>query len=203
MLGKIVSGVIISSLLTFPQTTVTSFATCEDTVNNNNNKIKDIKIQQTINHLNIQMNNIKDFGNKSYRLDKNIEEYNYIKEKVNERLDNIEKRKIEEQKKIEEERNSYNIDFLLTYYSKHPSENNGYTKTAMGTELREGILASCYYSLGTTIEFEDGRRYRVEDRGAKSIFSNPNRLDVFVDTYNQDYVRGLGVTKIRGKIVEE
>ena len=205
MLGKIVSGVIISSLLTFPQTTVTSFANeCKDTVNGNkNNKIlEDANEQRLINDLNVQLFNIKDFCNKCYKLDKDIEEYKSIKQKVEARLKQIEERELEEQKRMEEEKNSYNIDFLLTYYSRHPSENAGYNCTASGSELREGIVANNNYPLGTLIQLEDGRIFEVADRGGTKHFNNWSRLDVFVDTYNQEYVRNLGTTKIKGKVIK-
>lgn len=135
------------------------------------------------------------------KLHRDIKAKELITQKVNERIDSqIKRLEEQEQKRIEEE-NSYNIDFVLTYYSRHTSENGGFNCTAKGTPLREGIVANNFYPMGTKIILEDGREYIVEDRGGSSYFSNDYRLDVFVDTYDQNYVRSLGVAKIKGKVI--
>ncbi|MDB2160136.1 3D domain-containing protein [Clostridium butyricum] len=196
MLNRIVKGILIASLLIFPQTnTVNGFAIEYD----KDLKEKDIK---AINDLKIHED--KPFGlHKGYNnLQAKIEEHKKIQEAVQRRLEEI-KRREEEQKRLEEEqKNKYDIDLVLTYYSRHPSENGGYNCTASGSPLREGIVANNFYPLGTKIELEDGRILEVADRGGASHFNNWHRLDVFVDTYDQDYVRSLGVTKIKGRILK-
>lgn len=77
-------------------------------------------------------------------------------------LDSIKKQKIE-----------------LTYYTTLPEENGGYTVTCEGKPLKEGIVASNHYPLGTKIII-NGRTYTVADRGG-SEFDHPDRLDVLVE----------------------
>lgn len=116
-----------------------------------------------------------------------------------------EEHKEQERIKAEEEeqkrKDSYNIEFNLTYYSRSPQENGGYNCTKYGTRLREGIVASNYWKRGTIIELQDGRRYVVEDTGS-SNFDSPERLDVFVDTYDRNYVSKLGKTTIKGRVIK-
>ena len=99
--------------------------------------------------------------------------------------------------------NSYNKTYLITYYSRHPSENGGHNRTAYSTPLREGICANNIIPRGTKIKLIDGRELIVEDKGGTKFFNNDYHLDVFVDTYDIDYVNKLGSHYIKGKIVKE
>lgn len=197
MLNRIVKGILIASLLTFPQTnTVNGFATEYD---------KDLK-ETDIKAINdLKIHEAKTFGlHKGYNnLQAKIEEHKKIQEAVQRRLEEI-KRREEEQKRLEEEqKNKYYIDLVLTYYSRHPSENGGYNCTASGSPLKEGIVANNLYPLGTKIELEDGTIYTVADRGGADHFNNWHRLDVFVDTYDRDYVMSLGKKIVKGRIIKE
>ena len=125
--------------------------------------------------------------------------------RVNERFDKIEEQRRQEEKKRkeEEERNSYDKTYLITYYSRHPSENGGHNCTAYSTPLREGICANNILKKGTKIKLIDGRELIVEDKGGTEFFNNDYHLDVFVDTYDVDYVNKLGSHYVKGKIIEE
>ena len=176
--NMIVSGILTTSLLLTPTNNVAYANSNEVTFNKINNE-----------QLFIMDKNYIDLK-EEFKTKQNIIN------RVNERFD-----RIEERYRQEEERNSYNIDFVLTYYSRHPSENGGHNCTCIGTPLREGIVANNYYPIGTKLELEDGRIYVVEDRGGTKHFNNYNRLDVFIDTYDVNYVNSLGVTKIKGRII--
>ena len=188
MLDKITRGVIILSLITFPQ----SYSSPSFAIICNKNK-------ESINF------KTKEEGYKN--IQNQAEEIKRIKEQ--ERLQKLKEeeeqrqREAEERKRIEEEKNSYNIEFELTYYSRHPSENGGYNKTASGKYLSTGMCANNIFPLGTRIILENGQVLVVEDRGSNKHFNNDYRLDVFVDTYDQEYVKSLGRKKIKGKIVKE
>lgn len=146
----------------------------------------------------VELINIKNGYDK---LQEGIQRRKEIEEKVNKRIDNIiARQEKEEQERIERE-NSYDIEFLLTYYSRHPSENGGYNCTAYGEALREGIVANNMYPKGTKILLEDGREYVVADKGGNSYFNNYYHLDVFVDTYDRDKVLKMGKQNIKGKVV--
>ena len=165
---------------------------------NEENKINNYEFMKQ--HLAYETDYQKDTLQAKFNRDKKAKEL--IQEQVNKRIDAIiERKEKEEQERIEKE-NSYNIDFVLTYYSRHPSENGGHNCTASGSPLREGIVANNYYPFGTKIELEDDRIFVVEDRGGSKHFNNWTRLDVFIDTYDQNYVRSLGTTKIKGKIIK-
>lgn len=197
MLNRIVKGILIASLLTFPQTnTVNGFAIEYD---------KDLK-ETDIKAINdLKIHEAKTFGlHKGYNnLQAKIEEHKKIQEAVQRRLEEI-KRREEEQKRLEEEqKNKYDIDLVLTYYSRDISENGGYNCTASGSPLKEGIVANNLYPLGTKIELEDGTIYTVADRGGADHFNNWHRLDVFVDTYDRDYVMSLGKKIVKGRIIKE
>ena len=42
----------------------------------------------------------------------------------------------------------------------------------------------------------------MEDKGGTKFFNNDYHLDVFVDTYDVDYVNKLGSHYVKGKIIE-
>lgn len=119
----------------------------------------------------------------------------------------IKKLKLERERQVQNQSstfssNNYNIEFVITHYGRGADENGGYTGiTCTGKPLREGMVASNYYKLGTIIEFEDGSRVVVSDRGG-SNFDSPTRLDKFVDTTNQAYLNKLGKKKLRGRIIQ-
>ena len=202
--NRMVSGIITSCLLLTPTNTVSASTNVENEIsfNNINNDTNEDDFSLMTRYLNYELEYQRDtFQAKVHR---DIKSRELIKQKVNERIDRIEERyrqEEEKKRKEEEERNSYNIDFVLTYYSRHPSENGGHNCTCIGTPLREGIVANNYYPIGTKLELEDGRIYVVEDRGGTKHFNNYNRLDVFIDTYDVNYVNSLGVTKIKGRII--
>lgn len=100
------------------------------------------------------------------------------------------------------EKESYNIDFTLTYYGTSEKENGGFEGiTCTGKKLKEGMAASNYYELGTIIEFEDGSKVTISDKGGKD-FDSPNRLDIYIDTYSDEVLNRLGRKKIKGKIIK-
>lgn len=160
----------------------------------------EVNTKRIVNDLNVQAFNCKETGvcNVGYNnIMKKVNERKYIEEQVNKRLDNIEKRRHEE----EERKESYNIPFELTYYSLHPSENSGHDKTAYGYNYSDGIVASNYYPKDTIIEFEDGQRVVVADKGGND-FNSPNRLDVLVMTYDLNLVNNMGRKFMKGKVVK-
>lgn len=63
------------------------------------------------------------------------------------------------------------------------------------------MAASNYYELGTIIEFEDGSKVTISDKGGKD-FDSPNRLDIYIDTYSDEVLNNLGRKKIKGKIIK-
>ena len=196
MLNRIAKGILVASLLTFPQTnTVEGFAIGYD---------KDLKEKDIKAISDLQIHEDEPFGlHKGYNnLQAKIEEYKKIQEAVQIRLEKIKIRE-EEQKRLEEERNSYDKTYLITYYSRHPSENGGYNCTAYSTPLREGICANNIIKRGTRIKLIDGRELIVEDKGGTEFFNNDYHLDVFVDTYDVDYVNKLGSHYVKGKIIKE
>lgn len=115
----------------------------------------------------------------------------------------------EKQKKLEEERlkekkneSTYNINFILTYYGNSSEENGGYTgKTCLNKKLEIGMCASNVYQLGTKIEMENGIILTVSDVGGDAFLS-PNRLDVYVDTYDDNVLNKLGRKEVKGRIIK-
>lgn len=205
MFNRIVRGVIVASMLVTPQAnTVNSFGIELNEEYKNKMNEQDIK---AINELKHEIGEHKTFGiNKGYNtLEAKIEEHKKIQEEVRRREEEIARRKKEEeQRRLEEEKkHSFDLTLELTYYSRHPSENGGYNCTASGSPLKEGIVANNNYPLGTKIELEDGTIYTVADRGGADHFNNWHRLDVFVDTYDRDYVMSLGRKIVKGRIIKE
>ena len=201
---KTLACLLIPTFITFYNTNKANALSTEvenKVINNKINNTNEDNFSLMTRYLNCELEYQRDtFQAKVHR---DIKSKELIKQKVNERIDKqIERQEKAEQERIEKE-NSYNIDFVLTYYSRHPSENGGHNCTCIGTPLREGIVANNYYPIGTKLELEDGRIYVVEDRGGTKHFNNYNRLDVFIDTYDVNYVNSLGVTKIKGRVIEQ
>lgn len=185
MLDRLTRGIIILSLITLPQGyTSPSFA-----IERNKEDLKVTTKEEGYKNIQNQLEETKRLKAEQERLQK-------LKEEEEQK-----QREAEERKRIEEEKNSYNITFCLTHYGRSKSENGGYTKTCYGTELREGIIASNYWKRGTVIELTDGRRFIVEDTGSNN-FNSPERLDVFIDTYDSNYLNKLGKQYIKGRIVK-
>ena len=186
--NRIVSGIITTTLLLTPTNTV-AYA---------NNTVEKV----TFNKINNEQLFIMD---KNYiDLKEEFKTKQNIINRVNERFDKIEEyRQKEKKRKEEEERNSYDQTYLITYYSRHPSENGGHNCTAYSTPLREGICANNVIQRGTKIKLIDGRELIVEDKGGTEFFNNDYHLDVFVDTYDIDHVNKLGSHYVKGKIIEE
>lgn len=138
-----------------------------------------------------------------------------IKENMQSEIDEL-SNKLEEQKEVSEKLAEDNANlkkelsrlrkFELTYYTSLPIENGGHTITAIQTRLRNGVVASNYYTVGTKIEI-NGKIYTVEDRGG-SEFNSPNRLDVLVernygesDSEYYERVNNMGRKQVIGKIL--
>ena len=181
--NRIVSGIITTTLLLTPTNTVSASTNVENEV--------------TFNKIN--NDNTPTIYNENYhKLKEEFKTKQNIINRDNERFDKIEEKK----RKEEEEINSYNKTYLITYYSRHPSENGGHNCTAYSTPLREGICANNVIPRGTKIKLIDGRELIVEDKGGTEFFNNDYHLDVFVDTYDVDYVNKLGSHYVKGKIIE-
>ncbi|MBN1074662.1 hypothetical protein DVV91_09945 [Clostridium botulinum] len=125
----------------------------------------------------------------------------YIEKQERIRLEAEKQKKLEERLKTKKE-DKYNINFILTFYGNSSEENGGYTgKTCLNKKLQTGMCASNVYQLGTKIEMENGRILTVSDVGG-SDFCSPNRLDVYVDTYDNNVLNKLGRQKIKGRIIK-
>ena len=189
--NRIVSGIITTTLLLTP-TNVVVYA---------NNTVEKV----TFNKINND-NTPKIYEENYHKLKEEFKTKQNIINRVNERFDKIEEQRRQEEekkRKKEEEINSYDQTYLITYYSRHPSENGGHNCTAYSTPLREGICANNVIQRGTKIKLIDGRELIVEDKGGTEFFNNDYHLDVFVDTYDVDYVNKLGSHYVKGKIIEE
>ena len=175
--NRIVSGIITTTLLLTPTNTV-AYA---------NNTVEKV----TFNKINND-NTPKIYEESYYKLKEEFKTKQNIINRVNERFD-----KIEEKKRKEEEENSYNIVFTITHYGLSSEENGGFVGL---NPLRSGMVANNTLPLGTIIEFENGERVIVADRGG-SDFNNSTRLDKFVPTYDNNYLMKLGRYAIKGKII--
>ena len=159
----------------------------------NNLKLKntqlEIKIKQLENELNKQTKELKNTKN---LLNTKTEELNKLKQKKEELTKKLGKAQ----------------EFTLTFYTTLPQENGGYTVTCTGQKLKNGMVASNVYPLGTKIRI-NGKIFTVADRGGKN-FNNSNRLDVLVERNpgesDNDYlkrVNNLGTINVIGYILED
>ena len=186
--NRIVSGIITTTLLLTPTNTV-AYA---------NNTVEKV----TFNKINND-NTPKIYEESYYKLKEEFKTKQNIINRVNERFDKIEekKRKEEEEKERIEKENSYNIVFTITHYGLSSEENGGFVGlNCQNNPLRSGMVANNTLPLGTIIEFENGERVIVADRGG-SDFNNSTRLDKFVPTYDNNYLMKLGRYAIKGKII--
>lgn len=205
MLNRIVKGILIASLLTFPQTnTVNGFAIEYD----KDLKETDIK---AINDLKIHED--KPFGlHKGYNnLQAKIEEHKKIQEAVQRRLEEI-KRREEEQKRLEEEqrrleeekKNSFDLTLEFSFYTDLAEENGGYSGiTCTGKRLKYGFIASNVWALGTKFQTEQGEIFTVSDTGGGD-FNSYNRVDCFIprNSGESDYQYKKRVLNMGRKIIK-
>ena len=180
--NRIVSGIITTTLL----------LTHTNTVAYANNTVEKVTFNKINNN-----NTPKIYEESYYKLKEEFKTKQNIINRVNERFDRI------EEKKRKEEEESYNIELIFSFYTSLSSENGGHNCTAYSTPLREGICANNVIPRGTRIKLIDGRELIVEDKGGTEFFNNDYHLDVFVDTYDVDYVNKLGSHYVKGKIIKE
>ncbi|NFT08286.1 hypothetical protein FDF26_14695 [Clostridium botulinum] len=174
------------------------------------NTLTPLKAEQSIEKINLKemvqtdlnnellMNKLRVQNGEKTSIDK------YIGEQERIRLETEKQEKLEEERlnTEEDENTNYNIDFILTYYGNSSEENGGYEgKTCLNKKLQEGMCASRAYELGTKIELQNGRILTVLDVGGDAFLS-PNRLDVYVDTYDDNVLNKLGRKEIKGKIIK-
>lgn len=193
MLKKILVGSTVSAMVLGGAYSLNQIKQLEDNLNQLENKEK--QLEKQINQLS------KELKEKDKKLLKAIEKLQKQEE---------ERKRLEEQKRKEEEKekNSRKKEFILTFYTTLPEENGGYTTTCRGEKLKEGTVASNYYSLDTKIKI-DNIVFTVSDRGGKS-FNKDNRLDVLVERKpgESDYnyktrVNNLGKIKVTGYITKD
>ncbi len=117
---------------------------------------------------------------------------------------------IESPKPAPEDGNPYEgytkMKWTFTFYTDLPSENGGWTTTAMGTPLRYGVLASNYWPLRSEVILPGWGDFTVEDRGGSS-FDSKTRMDMLIprNSGESDYqylsrIRSMGVQSITGYI---
>ncbi len=94
----------------------------------------------------------------------------------------------------------------FSFYTNLPSENGGYTTTAMGTTLRYGVLSSNYWPLRSQVILPNWGNFTVEDRGGKD-FDSKYRFDMLIprNSGESDYqyltrVNNMGIKSITGYI---
>lgn len=187
--NRIVIGVTILSLITFPRTnTVVAFANGEVS---NNIQLKELNINK--------YGSIKNIGYENIQND--IEKYNEQKREE-------ETRKIEEQKK-NIEKDSYDLEITFSYYTDLADENGGHVGiTCTGKRLIYGYVASNVWDLGTQFETETGEIFIVADRGGNH-FNSYNRVDCFIpreqgesDNQYKKRVLNMGRKLIKCRIIK-
>ena len=204
MLNRIAKGILIASILIFPQTnTVDSFAIQYD---------KDLKEKDIKAISDLQIHEDKSFGlHKGYNnLQAKIEEHKRIQEAVQMRLEKIKIHEEEKKRKENEEKNKYDIDLVFSYYTDLSEENGGYTGiTCTGEPLKYGHIASNVWELGTQFKTQDGQIFTVADKGGND-FNSYNRVDCYIPKQpgESDYqyykrVNNMGHKTIAVKLIEE
>lgn len=129
-----------------------------------------------------------------------LKEKHEMKEKINKKISEISEYMSSNEYKYREEKirtleilkrqtglnitNYRKITFELTYYTNLPYENGGWTITCKGEPLSGNIVANNVIPLDTNIVLEGHGLVKVADKGAESIFSTENRLDVLVERLN-------------------
>ena len=185
MLKKTIAGVTVAALIGgYVYTSEQKLNDLEE----KNDKLE-IKIQQLNKNLDGKAKDFKKAKKELETKQKQIEELEKEKEKLKKNLGRAQ-------------------DFVLTFYTSLPEENGGYTVTCQGKKLKNGMVASNVYPLGTKIRI-NGKIFTVSDRGGKN-FNHSNRLDVLVEKNsgesNSEYlkrVNNLGKVKVTGYILED
>ena len=184
ILGTVISGLLVGGV-------ITPLANIKTDLQNQIEENKKLEIK--IKDLNIDLKNM------SKQL-KNMESIIQEKELM---IEKLEKEKEELTKKLGRPQ-----EFILTFYTTLPQENGGYTVTCEGKELKNGMVASNVYPLGTKIKI-NGKIFTVSDRGGKN-FNHSNRLDVLVERNSgesdSEYlkrVNNLGKIKVTGYVLED
>lgn len=80
------------------------------------------------------------------------------------------------------------MTWTFSFYTSLAADNGGYTKTALGTSLRYGVLASNYWPLRSKVSLPGWGEFTVEDRGG-SDFDSKYRMDMLIprNTGESDY----------------
>ena len=98
--------------------------------------------------------------------------------------------------------------FTITFYTSLPDEGGGLGLTASGKNVSYGMVANNHLPFGTKIQLEGLGVFTVEDRGSKTHFKDPNKLDVFIprqkgesDSQYKSRVLAMGVKKIQGAVL--
>ena len=206
MLNRIVKGILIATLLTFPQTnTVDGFAIGYD---------KDLKEKDIKAISDLQIHEDEPFGlHKGYNnLQAKIEEYKKIQEAVQIRLEEIKLREEEKKRKEDEEKLTHQRNFIVTYYGATYNEcGNNHFITASGVPVEEGHIAvPRNIPFGSKIILE-GKEYIATDTGNPKYICELSdgtlRVDVFVgrqygenDYQYEKRVNNMGTKKIEGKL---
>ena len=206
MLNRIAKGILIASILIFPQTnTVDGFAIQYD---------KDLKEKDIKAISDLQIHEDKSFGlHKGYNnLQAKIEEHKKIQEAVQMRLEEIKLREEEKKRKEEEEKLTHQRNFIVTYYGATYNEcGNNHFITASGVPVEEGHIAvPRNIPFGSKIILE-GKEYIATDTGNPKYICELSdgtlRVDVFVrrqygenDYQYEKRVNNMGTKKIEGEL---
>ena len=192
--NRIVSGIITSCLLLTPTNTVSASTNVENEI--------------SFNRINND-NTPKIHEENYYKLKEEFKTKQNIINRVNERFNKIEEQH-EKKRKEEEERNSYNIELIFSFYTSLSSENGcneGITCT--GSKLKYGDLASNVWGLGTKFKTQSGEIFTVADKGG-SHFNSYNRVDCYIPRQigESDYqyykrVNNMGHKTITVKLIKE
>lgn len=163
----------------------------------------------------VQVENYKDSKERYQGLLQEIKNIK-IKETMSKRADEVAAKKAKEERlRLEAElvnRFGYapeyvqEVEFILSFYTSLPCENDNYTITAWGEPLEYGMVASNYYDKDTKILLDGWGNFRVADRGG-SNFDVYNRLDVLIprnsgesDSEYLNRVNNMGIVKVKGYI---
>lgn len=98
------------------------------------------------------------------------------------------------------------MTWTFSFYTNLPQENGGYTRTALGTNLRYGVLSSNYWPLRSQVILPEWGSFTVEDRGGPNLDSK-YRFDMVIprNAGESDYeyltrVNQMGIKSISGYI---
>lgn len=178
---------------------------------NHEKQTLEIKLTNTKRELSNKNKTIKDYQNKEKTKNKQIENLEKENKELKENVNKLKQRNEElptSSIKSNKPASGRTQEITLSFYSTLASENGGYTTTCTGAPLKNGIVASNYYPLGTKINI-NGQVFTVADRGG-SHFDGPDRLDVLVErNYGEDpseylqRVNNLGKFTVTAHIMED